>query len=144
MVNEKKNQSNPKVGEKRSKTQADGSRANVEHHNEHEIFLQNFQKPTVIYRWMAVRQKVSPVYLTRNLSYMQNKESKPKRSRAKFNIDKLSERVTPKVVAVDSYPAFVTVTYIKNAELAELFLPNQSCMMEVVISKVKQLKIHLQ
>lgn len=137
MGNEKKTPSTSKTGEKRPKPQVEGPRVSVEHpHNEHEVFLQTFQKPTVIYRWMAVRQKVSPVYLTRNLTYMQNKESKPKRSRSNFDLNKLAELVKPKPVTVDNVPSFVTLTYIKSSEVAELFAPNSSCMMEVVISKV--------
>lgn len=135
MENDKRNKSF-KAGNKKLKMQADGLRATVEHHNEHEVFLQNFQKPTVIYRWMALRQKVSPVYLTRNLSYMKRKKSRALKSRANFDLNKLSEIVSPKVVALGNLPSFVTLTYIKSAELAELFSPSPSCMMEVMISKV--------
>ncbi len=136
MVHDKKNPSTSKGGDKKSKNHGEGSRGNVEFHNEQEGFFQNFQKPTVIYRWMAVRQRVSPVFLTRNLAYMQNKESKPKRRRANFDLSKLAEIVKPKPVTVDNVPSFITLTYIKNSEVAELFAPNSSCMMNVVVSKV--------
>ena len=39
--------------------------------SDHELFLQAYEKPTQIYRFLRTRNMISPVFLHRNLSFMQ-------------------------------------------------------------------------
>ncbi|XP_064619143.1 polycomb protein suz12-like [Lineus longissimus] len=64
---------------------------------DHELFLQAFEKPTQIYRYLRSRNVVSPVLLNRNLLYMRKRLSRPeKRKRSTFKIDSLLEEIAQK------------------------------------------------
>ncbi len=40
---------------------------------DHELFLQAFEKPTQIYRFLRTRNKINPVFLYRTLTFMKNR-----------------------------------------------------------------------
>lgn len=56
---------------------------------EQEIFLQAFEKPSQIYRTLKTRNKLQPIFLHRNLSYMRNRMSRSHKSRQSFKIDSM-------------------------------------------------------
>lgn len=65
---------------------------------DHELFLQAFEKPTQIYRYIRVRSQLSPFFLNRNLYYMKygmtKKKSKSVKSQVKrkeFKINTMLE-----------------------------------------------------
>lgn len=61
---------------------------------EHELFLQAFEKPTQIYRYLRTRNMISPVFLHRTLTYMKHRMSRNNKKRSDFKIDSmLSEKV---------------------------------------------------
>ncbi|CAB4054291.1 SUZ12 [Lepeophtheirus salmonis] len=64
---------------------------------DYELFLQAFEKPTQIYRYLRTRNLISPIFLHRNLSFMQKKrycrrKESHVRSRTEFKVDSLLER----------------------------------------------------
>ncbi|XP_054155235.1 polycomb protein suz12-A-like [Oppia nitens] len=64
---------------------------------ENELFLQAFEKPTQIYRYLRTRHLVSPIFLNRNLTYLRHrlKRFKSKRRRD-FSVDNIMEYVLEK------------------------------------------------
>ncbi|XP_054285941.1 polycomb protein suz12-B-like isoform X2 [Macrosteles quadrilineatus] len=60
---------------------------------DHELFLQAFEKPTQIYRFLRSRNVLSPIFLNRTLTYMKNRMSRSNKSRKNFRIDSILERV---------------------------------------------------
>ncbi|XP_064602892.1 polycomb protein suz12-like isoform X2 [Liolophura sinensis] len=63
---------------------------------DHELFLQAFEKPTQIYRYLRTRNAVSPIFLTRNLWYMKHRRSLNNTKRKKFSIDSILEKTEAK------------------------------------------------
>uniref|UniRef100_A0A1B6DHJ5 Uncharacterized protein n=1 Tax=Clastoptera arizonana TaxID=38151 RepID=A0A1B6DHJ5_9HEMI len=60
---------------------------------DHELFLQAFEKPTQIYRFLRTRNMLSPVFLYRTLSYMRQRMSRNHKKRRGFKVDNVLERV---------------------------------------------------
>lgn len=54
---------------------------------DHELFMQAFEKPTQIYRYLRTRNMISPIFLNRNLSYMCHRMSRSHKTRNTFKID---------------------------------------------------------
>lgn len=54
---------------------------------DHELFMQAFEKPTQIYRYLRTRNMISPIFLNRNLSYMRHRMSRLHKNRNTFKID---------------------------------------------------------
>ncbi|KAI4493143.1 hypothetical protein M0802_009560 [Mischocyttarus mexicanus] len=63
---------------------------------DHELFLQAFEKPTQIYRFLRTRNQISPIFLYRNLTYMRQRMSRSHKSRRGFKIDTILEKLTSK------------------------------------------------
>ncbi|XP_077490605.1 polycomb protein suz12-like isoform X1 [Amblyomma americanum] len=60
---------------------------------EHELFLQAFEKPTQIYRYLRTRHIASPIFLHRTLTYMSHRMSRNHKNRKNFKVDSLLQRV---------------------------------------------------
>ncbi|XP_053563371.1 polycomb protein SUZ12 [Bombina bombina] len=43
---------------------------------DHELFLQAFEKPTQIYRFLRTRNLIAPIFLHRTLTYMSHRNSR--------------------------------------------------------------------
>ncbi|KAI8483379.1 Polycomb protein suz12 [Branchiostoma belcheri] len=54
---------------------------------DHELFLQAFEKPTQIYRFLRTRHIVAPVFLQRNVTYMSQRFSRSHCRRKQFKVD---------------------------------------------------------
>ncbi|XP_053669374.1 polycomb protein suz12 [Anopheles marshallii] len=62
---------------------------------DHEAFIQAFEKPTQIYRFLRTRNVLKPIFLQRNLTYMRNRMSRSHKSRKSFKIDSmLAQKMT--------------------------------------------------
>lgn len=55
--------------------------------NDHELFLQAFEKPTQIYRYLRTRNMISPIFLNRTLTYMKGRTTRNNTGRSKFKVD---------------------------------------------------------
>lgn len=61
---------------------------------DHELFLQAFEKPTQIYRFLRTRNAVAPVFLHRTLSYMKHRRTpRPAKKRNDFKVDDMLDKV---------------------------------------------------
>ncbi|GAB1861035.1 Polycomb protein Suz12 [Camponotus japonicus] len=63
---------------------------------DHELFLQAFEKPTQIYRFLRTRNQISPIFLYRNLTYMRQRMSRSHKSRRGFKIDTILDKLLAK------------------------------------------------
>ncbi|KAH6942430.1 hypothetical protein HPB50_005493 [Hyalomma asiaticum] len=62
-------------------------------YTDHELFLQAFEKPTQIYRYLRTRHVASPIFLHRTLTYMSHRMSRNHKNRKNFKVDSLLQRV---------------------------------------------------
>lgn len=62
-----------------------------------EAFLQAFEKPTKIYRYLKTRHLVSPIFLQRSLYYMQHRRSVTNSKRKDFKLESLLEKAEGKL-----------------------------------------------
>ncbi|KAG7295922.1 hypothetical protein JYU34_021012 [Plutella xylostella] len=82
---------------------------------DHELFLQAFEKPTQIYRFLRTRNMLSPIFLNRTLSYMKRRMSRSNKSRIGFKVDTLLEKQTLRKstdVQPNSLGGFMTLTFL--------------------------------
>ncbi|XP_022918148.1 polycomb protein Su(z)12 [Onthophagus taurus] len=79
---------------------------------DHELFLQAFEKPTQIYRYLRTRNMCSPIFLNRNLTYMKSRMSRSHKGRISFKIDSLLERITSKQKDFPTIlPGYMNITF---------------------------------
>uniref|UniRef100_W5L504 SUZ12 polycomb repressive complex 2 subunit a n=1 Tax=Astyanax mexicanus TaxID=7994 RepID=W5L504_ASTMX len=64
---------------------------------DHELFLQAFEKPTQIYRFLRTRNLMAPIFLHRTLTYMSHRNSRTNGKRKGFNVDDLLFKVDAKM-----------------------------------------------
>ncbi|KAF4523289.1 hypothetical protein B566_EDAN009412 [Ephemera danica] len=94
---------------------------------DHELFLQAFEKPTQIYRYLKTRNQLSPIFLPRTLSYMRQRMSRNHKSRREFQInDLLSKVVAAKMkepIPQAAMADYLTLTFLgfydKSVELKQ-------------------------
>ncbi|KAM8945298.1 polycomb protein SUZ12 [Pelodytes ibericus] len=60
---------------------------------DHELFLQAFEKPTQIYRFLRTRNLIAPIFLHRTLTYMSHRNSRSNTKRKVFKIDDMLLKV---------------------------------------------------
>ncbi|KAK7043823.1 Polycomb protein suz12, partial [Halocaridina rubra] len=77
----------------------------TEVHADHELFLQAFEKPTQIYRYLRSRNILSPIFLQRTLYYMRGRMSRSHKNRMSFKLDYLLDKVTQKSERQSERPA---------------------------------------
>uniref|UniRef100_A0A671M3I4 Polycomb protein suz12-A-like n=1 Tax=Sinocyclocheilus anshuiensis TaxID=1608454 RepID=A0A671M3I4_9TELE len=56
---------------------------------DHELFLQAFEKPTQIYRFLRTRNIIAPIFLHRSLTYMSHRNSRTNSKRKCFSVNDL-------------------------------------------------------
>uniref|UniRef100_A0A182QKH0 Uncharacterized protein n=1 Tax=Anopheles farauti TaxID=69004 RepID=A0A182QKH0_9DIPT len=84
---------------------------------EHEMFMQAFEKPTQIYRFLRTRNVLRPIFLYRNLTYMRNRMSRSHKSRQSFKIDamlaqKLNKLRTEKASGYALADGYLTLVFL--------------------------------
>ncbi|CAH2090954.1 unnamed protein product [Euphydryas editha] len=103
----------PKKREKDSET---NKNSKIDHlQADHELFLQAFEKPTQIYRFLRTRNMLSPIFLNRTLSYMKRRMSRSNKSRIGFKVDSLLEKITLKKsteLQPNSLGGYMTLTFL--------------------------------
>ncbi|KAK7144606.1 hypothetical protein R3I94_010888 [Phoxinus phoxinus] len=60
---------------------------------DHELFLQAFEKPTQIYRFLRTRNLIAPILLHRTLNFMSHRNSRTNAKRKAFKVDDLLSSV---------------------------------------------------
>ncbi|XP_053686215.1 polycomb protein suz12 [Sabethes cyaneus] len=82
------NKNRKTVPKKREKDAELPKQPKIDHfQTDHELFMQAFEKPTQIYRYLRTRNMISPIFLNRNLSYMRHRMSRSHKTRNTFKID---------------------------------------------------------
>ncbi|KAJ8715989.1 hypothetical protein PYW08_013274 [Mythimna loreyi] len=82
---------------------------------DHELFLQAFEKPTQIYRFLRTRNMLSPIFLNRTLSYMKRRMSRSNKSRIGFKVDSLLDTIQQKKsteLQPNSLGGYMTLTFL--------------------------------
>ncbi|KAG5896349.1 hypothetical protein JTB14_005827 [Gonioctena quinquepunctata] len=95
---------------------------------DHELFLQAFEKPTQIYRYLRTRNMCSPIFLNRTLTYMKQRMSRVHKHRKNFKVDSLLERVLSKRELMSIQPGYINLTFLSfnnksldyNAQIAQV------------------------
>ncbi|CAD7006131.1 unnamed protein product [Ceratitis capitata] len=72
------------------------------HQQEQELFLQAFEKPTQIYRFLRNRHGTSPIFLNRTLSYMKDRMSRNNKKRTSFKVNSILQHITQKTESVSN------------------------------------------
>ncbi|XP_076871558.1 polycomb protein suz12-B [Brachyhypopomus gauderio] len=60
---------------------------------DHELFLQAFEKPTQIYRFLRTRNLIAPILLHRSLTFMSHRNSRTNANRKIFKVDDMLAKV---------------------------------------------------
>ncbi|EZA48190.1 polycomb protein suz12-B isoform X1 [Ooceraea biroi] len=81
---------------KKREKDLDGQKGSRGDNTDHELFLQAFEKPTQIYRFLRTRNQISPVFLYRNLTYMRQRMSRSHKSRRGFKVDTILDKLIAK------------------------------------------------
>ncbi|XP_013860354.1 polycomb protein suz12-B isoform X1 [Austrofundulus limnaeus] len=69
---------------------------------DHELFLQAFEKPTQIYRFLRTRNLIAPVFLHRTLTFMSHRNSRLNARRKTFKVEDMLKAVEKMKVEQDS------------------------------------------
>uniref|UniRef100_A0A8C2BP00 SUZ12 polycomb repressive complex 2 subunit a n=1 Tax=Cyprinus carpio TaxID=7962 RepID=A0A8C2BP00_CYPCA len=70
---------------------------------DHELFLQAFEKPTQIYRFLRTRNLIAPIFLHRSLTYMSHRNSRTSSKRKCFSMNDLLFKVEKSKVDQESH-----------------------------------------
>ncbi|XP_059053735.1 polycomb protein suz12-B isoform X2 [Achroia grisella] len=101
---------------KRDKDSETNKNSKIDHlQADHELFLQAFEKPTQIYRFLRTRNMLSPIFLNRTLSYMKRRMSRSNKSRIGFKVDSLLDKITLKKsteLQPNSLGGYMTLTFL--------------------------------
>jgi len=92
----------PRVVNRSSEDRCEQSQA------DHELFLQAFEKPTQIYRYLKIRNKLSPTFLNRNLYYMT--KHRRNNTRKNFKVDSIFSNLSRREKAPQD--RFMTITFL--------------------------------
>uniref|UniRef100_A0A4W6FRX8 SUZ12 polycomb repressive complex 2 subunit b n=1 Tax=Lates calcarifer TaxID=8187 RepID=A0A4W6FRX8_LATCA len=60
---------------------------------DHELFLQAFEKPTQIYRFLRTRNLIAPIFLHRTLTFMSHRNGRTNAKRKTFKVDDMLQTV---------------------------------------------------
>uniref|UniRef100_A0A3B5A411 SUZ12 polycomb repressive complex 2 subunit n=1 Tax=Stegastes partitus TaxID=144197 RepID=A0A3B5A411_9TELE len=60
---------------------------------DHELFLQAFEKPTQIYRFLRTRNLIAPIFLHRTLTFMSHRNGRSNAKRKTFKVDDMLQTV---------------------------------------------------
>ncbi|XP_019717609.1 polycomb protein suz12-B isoform X2 [Hippocampus comes] len=60
---------------------------------DHELFLQAFEKPTQIYRFLRTRNLIAPIFLHRTLTFMSHRNGRSNAKRKAFKVDNMLQTV---------------------------------------------------
>lgn len=95
---------------RKRKDRADGARGprNARSDAAHDMFLKAFKKPIQLYRYLKQRNRESPIFLHRNLTYIENKPTSNRNKRGVFKVDSLLDWKLKNEVAHIDYNMRIT------------------------------------
>lgn len=141
-----KSKSRDRDGYKSSKDQNSSSKAAKDERLEqlqadHELFLQAFEKPTQIYRYLRTRNLISPIFLNRTLSFMNKRLSRSTSRRHDFKVDSLLERKVKETKELEptSLARFMNLTFLGYYE-RKVEKPLDKVSVELLLVKLSHKK----
>uniref|UniRef100_A0A1I8P8F2 Uncharacterized protein n=1 Tax=Stomoxys calcitrans TaxID=35570 RepID=A0A1I8P8F2_STOCA len=112
------------------------------HQQEQELFLQAFEKPTQIYRFLRNRHGTSPIFLQRTLSYMKERMSRNHKKRSTFKINSMLDALTQKSQTVTNN--FLNIIYFglfeKNPSMEHSWQKGDVVTVEATLYKITKSK----
>lgn len=100
---------------------------------DHELFLQAFEKPTQIYRFLRTRNLVSPIFLERTLTYMKHRMSRNHKTRTNFKVDTILGKLLSKNVESysEDFTGFMTLIFTGFFDRSEILQNSNSDQVSV-------------
>ena len=107
---------------------------------DHELFLQAFEKPTQIYRYLRTRNLISPIFLNRTLTFMKKRMSRTNEARKTFKVDSLLDRRQKEDndMSVTNLGGFMTMTFLGYYDKAGL--KEERVSLELILVKLSHKK----
>ncbi|XP_003706889.2 polycomb protein Su(z)12 [Megachile rotundata] len=104
---------------------------------DHELFLQAFEKPTQIYRFLRTRNQISPIFLYRNLTYMKQRMSRSHKSRRGFKTDTILEKLMSKNKQEENpgVRGYMTLTFLGFYD-KKVEIPQDPVKVETLLLKI--------
>nr|XP_034190180.1 polycomb protein suz12-B [Osmia lignaria] len=104
---------------------------------DHELFLQAFEKPTQIYRFLRTRNQISPIFLYRNLTYMKQRMSRSHKSRRGFKTDMILEKLMSKNKQEENpgVRGYMTLTFLGFYD-KKVEIPQDPVKVETLLLKI--------
>lgn len=88
------------------------------------MFLQAFEKPTQIYRFLRTRNQIAPIFMHRTLTYMRKRNTRCNKNRLNFNVNSMLLREENKQKTL-SKPKSIKSDYM-NLSFQEFHMPTNS------------------
>lgn len=101
----------PKKREKENEPPNKSSKSE-NNNGDHEQFLQAFEKPTQIYRYLRTRHMIKPIFLLRTLLYMKHRMSRNHKRRKSFKVDSMLQTITNRLQPQQPITGFLTLTFL--------------------------------
>ncbi|XP_055372011.1 polycomb protein Su(z)12, partial [Condylostylus longicornis] len=109
---------------------------------DNELFLQAFEKPTQIYRYIANRHAINPLYLNRNLTYMKHRMSRTNQRRSTFKIESLLDLKLNKMrmEKANVFGDSITLKFLGFYDNEEEWKKNDIVRVEIFLLKISRKK----
>ncbi|XP_024884255.1 polycomb protein suz12-B isoform X2 [Temnothorax curvispinosus] len=108
---------------------------------DHELFLQAFEKPTQIYRFLRTRNQISPIFLYRNLTYMRQRMSRSHKSRRGFKAETILDKLLKKQEQNCGVRGYMTLTFLgfydKRVEVSQEPVKVETLLLKICHKKRK-------
>lgn len=94
---------------------------------DNELFLQAFEKPTQIYRYLRARHLALPIFMHRTLTYMKHRMSRTHKTRRDFKVDSMLSQIQaqhgrPTSQMTLTFTGFFDKTHRKDMVIVEAFI----------------------
>ncbi|XP_064478616.1 polycomb protein suz12-like [Ornithodoros turicata] len=101
-------------------------------HTDHELFLQAFEKPTQIYRYLRARHLALPIFMHRTLTYMKHRMSRTHKARRGFRVDNMlsnmqAQHGRPSSQLVLNFTGFFDKSHKKDTVIVEAVILLKIC-----------------
>ncbi|KAJ6647472.1 Polycomb protein Su(z)12 [Pseudolycoriella hygida] len=128
------------MGPKKKEREADGVKIRSLEQTDHEIFLQAFEKPTQIYRYLRTRNMITPIFLYRNLSYMKERIKRTNKIRISFKVDSLLSKKMDEIKNGSNDKTLGEYMTLMFIGLFDKTLPDEEVEVETLVSKISHKK----
>uniref|UniRef100_A0A8C0KQ61 SUZ12 polycomb repressive complex 2 subunit n=1 Tax=Canis lupus dingo TaxID=286419 RepID=A0A8C0KQ61_CANLU len=103
---------------------------------DHELFLQAFEKPTQIYRFLRTRNLIAPIFLHRTLTYMSHRNSRTNIKRKTFKVDDMLSKENEYNVYIFKQKHFKVLIFYLDKPSQNSENEQNSVTLEVLLVKV--------